>query len=81
MFTSLLTVFYFRTWFEDLLKDRLVEDFETDYDSVCTGDMLLYGDFMVPNADPKVTAQKKLSFKYCHTRETHFNFWQTFIIP
>ena len=43
-----------RTWFDDLLRERLVKDFETKHEDVISGDMLVYGDFMVPNADPRM---------------------------
>ena len=38
-----------RAWFDDLLKECLVSDFETTYEQVVTGEMLVYGDFMVTN--------------------------------
>ncbi|XP_063674391.1 dynein axonemal heavy chain 1-like isoform X3 [Bolinopsis microptera] len=43
-----------RTWFDELLKERLVKDFDTSYDAIASEDMLVYGDFMVPNADPRM---------------------------
>ena len=36
-----------RTWFDELLKECLVTNFETTYENVVTDDMLLFGDFMV----------------------------------
>ena len=43
-----------RNWFDELLKYCLEKDFNTTYDEVVTGDMLLYSDFMFPNAEPKM---------------------------
>uniref|UniRef100_A0A803TP24 Dynein axonemal heavy chain 1 n=1 Tax=Anolis carolinensis TaxID=28377 RepID=A0A803TP24_ANOCA len=42
-----------RTWFDDLMKDMMLE-WETTFDEVVPFQPLLYGDFMVPAADVKL---------------------------
>ena len=49
-----------RAWFDDLLKECLVTNYETSYEEVVTGEMLVYGDFMVCSLynrtnDPKIS--------------------------
>jgi dynein heavy chain len=46
-----------RTWFDKLLKDKMEIEFYLSYENVITNDTILFGDFMVPNADPKFYAE------------------------
>ena len=40
-----------RTWFDDLCKKKMEENFGTKFEEVVTTDALIYGDFMTPNVD------------------------------
>ena len=46
-----------RNWFSDLLKERMKADFNLDYSQVVSVEPVIYGDFSVPNADPRVYAE------------------------
>ena len=58
-----------RTWFEDLLKDKVKTVFETDPSEVVPKDGVLFGDFMIANIDNKVYAEiedfKKVWSHFC----------------
>ena len=43
-----------RKWFTNLLKERMKEDYNLEYEQVITAEPVIYGDFMVPNADPRI---------------------------
>ena len=43
-----------RQWFQDLLRNKLSEDFSIKPEEVLGDGPLLYGDFMVPNTDNKI---------------------------
>ena len=42
-----------RSWFENLLQSKISE-FGIETNDVLSNDCLLYGDFMNPNADPRI---------------------------
>lgn len=46
-----------REWFQDVLREKLTTAFESKIEDILTNDILIYGDFMVPNADMKVYAE------------------------
>lgn len=46
-----------RTWFASLLKEKMKSDFGLDFKDVITVEPVIYGDFMIPNADPRVYAE------------------------
>src|SRR4051812_48012067 len=46
-----------RGWFADLLKERMRVDLHLEYSDVITREPIIYGDFMVPNAEPKLYAE------------------------
>jgi dynein heavy chain len=46
-----------RGWFRSLLTQRMKKDFDVEYSDVITKETILFGDFMVPNADPKIYAE------------------------
>lgn len=54
-----------RSWFKNQLQEKLVKSFSISYDEVVTREPLLYGDFMIPNAEfkqyGKITDDKKVS--------------------
>uniref|UniRef100_K3W7Q8 Uncharacterized protein n=1 Tax=Globisporangium ultimum (strain ATCC 200006 / CBS 805.95 / DAOM BR144) TaxID=431595 RepID=K3W7Q8_GLOUD len=41
-------------WFLQLMRTSVAESFGTDYNKVVKNEYLLYGDFLVPGADPKI---------------------------
>eukprot|EP00741_Cyanophora_paradoxa_P002452 tig00000076_g2377.t1 len=43
-----------RDWFRNLLKGQMRKHFSMEWDDVVTTERLIYGDFLVPGADPKV---------------------------
>ncbi len=43
-----------RQWFQQLLRGRLSDEFKSSPDDILGEGILLYGDFMAPNADVKV---------------------------
>ena len=43
-----------RVWFQDLLCDKMKAAFSIPFENVVKSDSLIYGDFMVPNADVKI---------------------------
>lgn len=46
-----------RSWFTDLLKDRMKQDFDLEYEKVVPVEPVIYGDFMFPSADPRIYAE------------------------
>ncbi len=46
-----------RSWFDDMLKEKLKTVFDTEPSTVVPKDGLLYGDFMIANIDNKVYAE------------------------
>lgn len=42
-----------RSWFETMVRSKM-SDFSVDPKEVLSNDSILYGDFMNPNADPKI---------------------------
>ncbi|XP_071943674.1 dynein axonemal heavy chain 1-like isoform X2 [Antedon mediterranea] len=44
-------------WFDKLLTQQMVESFQADPIEVVHSDPLIYGDFMIPNADNKIYAE------------------------
>ena len=46
-----------RQWFQDVLREKIKTAFEVKFEDVLSNDILIYGDFMVPNADIKVYAE------------------------
>eukprot|EP00794_Sanderia_malayensis_P012733 gene12733-14038_t len=44
-------------WFQNVLREKIKTSFDVDFESVVPSDILIYGDFMVPNADVKVYAE------------------------
>ena len=43
-----------RTWFSNLLSERMTADFQQSFDAVVTSDPLLYADFMSMTQDSRV---------------------------
>ncbi len=43
-----------RNWFANLLKERMKIDFNLEYSQVITVEPVIYGDFIVTNAETKV---------------------------
>lgn len=46
-----------RDWFKELMKTRMLEDYNLEYDKVVTVEPVIYGDFMIPNADPRLYSE------------------------
>lgn len=46
-----------RDWFLNLLKEKMKSNFNLDYSEVVQNEPVIYGDFMVPNADPRIYAE------------------------
>jgi dynein heavy chain len=46
-----------RNWFNNLLKDKMKSEFNLEFSQVITREPVIYGDFMIPNADPKIYAE------------------------
>lgn len=43
-----------RQWFTELLKEKMKNEFNVEYKDVITTEPVIFGDFFVPNADPKL---------------------------
>jgi len=43
-----------RKWFVDLIRDKMASGFEASMDDVVKDSTMIYGDFMVPNAENKI---------------------------
>ena len=43
-----------RTWFSNLLSERMTADFKQSFDTVVTNDPLLYADFMSMSSDSRL---------------------------
>ena len=60
-----------RKWFVELLKERMQADFSLAYDDVVAAEPVIYGDFMVANAESRVYAEiddlKQVFAKYVVT--------------
>lgn len=41
-------------WFRELMRSSTKEFFQREYDQVVTNEHLIYGDYLVPGADPKI---------------------------
>ncbi|KAG6966008.1 hypothetical protein JG687_00005084 [Phytophthora cactorum] len=41
-------------WFRELMRSSVKKFFEREYDQVVTNEHLIYGDYLVPGADPKI---------------------------
>ncbi|KAI9104654.1 dynein heavy chain and region D6 of dynein motor-domain-containing protein [Phlyctochytrium arcticum] len=48
-----------KTWFQNLVKQSMVEHIGVKYSDVVTTEPLLYGDYLTPGADPKVYTEIK----------------------
>ncbi|CAF0758924.1 unnamed protein product [Brachionus calyciflorus] len=46
-----------RNWFTNLLKEKMKNNFNLEYSDVIQAEPVIYGDFMIPNADPKIYAE------------------------
>jgi dynein heavy chain, axonemal len=46
-----------REWFNNLLKEKMKSDYNLEFNQVVTVEPVIYGDFMVPNADPRIYAE------------------------
>lgn len=46
-----------RAWFDSLLQEKMQKNFNLDYKDVITNDPVIFCDFMIPNADPKIYAE------------------------
>ena len=46
-----------REWFNNLLKEKMKIDFNLEFNQVVTVEPVVFGDFMIPNADPKIYAE------------------------
>lgn len=46
-----------REWFEELMKKKISESFQTDFKEVTPTEHLFYGDFVGANVDNKVYAE------------------------
>lgn len=58
-----------RQWFQQLLKNRLSDEFNSNPDEIVGDGTLLYGDFMTPNADVKVYEEITDYEKVCVNRK------------
>jgi dynein heavy chain len=46
-----------RGWFKSLLTLKMKHDFDLEYKDVITNETIIFGDFGMPNADPKMYAE------------------------
>ena len=46
-----------REWFNNLLKEKMKTDYNLEFNQVVNVEPVIYGDFMIPNADPRVYAE------------------------
>ena len=46
-----------RKWFINVMKDKMIKEFSVQYEDVVNTTPLVYGDFMIPNAENKIYAQ------------------------
>ena len=46
-----------RNWFSNLLKEKIKTNFNLDFKEVSSTDLIVYGDFLIPNADPRIYAE------------------------
>ena len=46
-----------RNWFLNLLKTKMKNNFNLEYSEVVKNEPVMYVDFMIPNADPRVYAE------------------------
>jgi dynein heavy chain len=46
-----------RSWFKNLLIEKMKAHFNLEYSQVVTAEPVIFGDFMIPNADPRVYAE------------------------
>lgn len=44
-------------WFVSLMRTQLGKHFNMEWERVVTNERLIYGDYMIPGADPKVRTQ------------------------
>lgn len=43
-----------RAWFDNLLREKIKSNFNLEYNDVIENEPVIFCDFMIPNADPKV---------------------------
>lgn len=46
-----------RAWFDNLLHEKMRNNFNLEYADVITTEPVVFCDFMIPNADPKIYAE------------------------
>jgi hypothetical protein len=46
-----------RQWFDGLLREKLLNTFKFDYKEIVTNEPVMYCDFMIPNADPRIYSE------------------------
>ena len=46
-----------RNWFSNLLKEKIKKNFNLDFKEVSSTELIVYGDFLIPNADPRLYAE------------------------
>eukprot|EP00961_Rhodomonas_salina_P215584 2912310-Rhodomonas_salina.1 len=61
-----------RSWFKSLMVKQLSEVFEAEYDTIVT-DRLMFGDYQIPNADPKLYCQVQDFEKLVKTMEEYLD--------
>lgn len=70
-----------RQWFQQLLRGRLSDEFKSSPDDILGEGILLYGDFMAPNADVKVYDEITDYEKVCVCVCVHHNNSTASILP
>lgn len=62
-----------RVWFDHLLRDQMKSKFNLEYAQVITtNEPVIFCDFLIPNADPKVYAEVT-DFKHVKIRSTRID--------
>eukprot|EP00026_Physarum_polycephalum_P000043 Phypoly_transcript_00043.p1 GENE.Phypoly_transcript_00043~~Phypoly_transcript_00043.p1 ORF type:complete len:2765 (+),score=358.08 Phypoly_transcript_00043:606-8297(+) len=64
-----------RRWFVDLLKTSLAMNIQISWDSAVPHNRLIYGDFIVPNADPKVYTEMDDMPRLTHAIESYLEYY------
>lgn len=52
-----------RAWFKSLLMSTMSQKLDCNWDDVVTIEPIIYGDYLVPGADPKIYTEIKVRFK------------------
>jgi dynein heavy chain len=49
-----------KSWFKDLINTTLTEKLQIDWNDIVTNEPLLFGDYLIPGADPKIYIEVKV---------------------